>query len=51
MNIIVDYGICVECSNPDAFCTCYKCGECGRKFENGFLIDAGGTSEIDWSEE
>lgn len=44
MYMIIDYAICKECSNPDVFYTCYKCGKCGRKFENGFMVDDGGTT-------
>ena len=51
MNMIVDYGICEECSNYDAFYICHKCGECGRVFDGGFLVDTGGTTEKDCSEE
>lgn len=51
MNMIIDYALCQECSNPDAFYICYKCGDCGRKFENGFMVDDGGTTELDWSDE
>ena len=50
-NMIVDYGICEECSNYDAFYICHKCGECGRVFDGGFLVDTGGTTEKDCSEE
>lgn len=24
--------------------TCYQCGKCGRVFENGFMVDDGGTT-------
>lgn len=50
-NMIVDYGTCKECKNREAFYICYKCGKCGRQFEDGFMIDDGGTTECDWSEE
>ena len=49
-NIIVDYGISKECQNKDAWYTCYKCGKCGRKFENGFMVDDGGTTPMEWDE-
>ena len=43
MNIMVDYALAKECKNPDALYMCHKCGECGRKFEDGFMVDDGGT--------
>ena len=55
MNILIDYVICklfhqdnlsnLECQNKEAYYTCYKCGKCGRVFEDGILIDDGGTTE------
>lgn len=42
--MIVDYIIAKECKNENVWCTCYKCGKCGRVFENGYLIDDGGTT-------
>lgn len=42
--MIVDYIISKECKNEKVWCTCYKCGKCGRVFENGFMIDEGGTT-------
>ena len=45
MNILIDYAICKECQNKEAYYTCYKCGKCGRVFEDGILIDDGGTTE------
>lgn len=41
--LFVDYYAAVECENPDAYCTCLKCGKCGRKFDCGFMVDDGGT--------
>lgn len=32
-----------ECENPEMYCTCLKCGTCGRKFDRGFMVDDGGT--------
>ena len=51
--MIIDYGCAKECCNPDNEMkfTCYKCGECGRKFENGIMIDDGGTTTEEWDEE
>ena len=38
--LLVDYMICKECRNPNAYYgTCLKCGKCGRKFEDGVLIN------------
>ena len=47
----VDYSVAVECKNKDAWYTCYKCGECGRVFENGFMVDDGGTTVYEEGEE
>lgn len=48
MNMVVDYIPAKECKNEDVIYTCYKCGKCGRKFnECGIMIDDGGTSSID----
>lgn len=41
--VYVDYSTAVECQNPEAWFTCYKCGKCGRRFENGIMVDDGGT--------
>lgn len=49
--MIIDYGICKECSNPDTLYLCYKCGKCGRKFKNGFMVDDGGTTIDDEDDE
>ena len=42
--MIIDYTLAKECKNEEAWCTCCKCGKCGRVFENGYLIDDGGTT-------
>ena len=42
--MIIDYTIAVECSNPEVFYICYQCGKCGRVFEDGIMIDDGGTT-------
>ena len=42
--MIIDYIPAKECKNNKVWYTCYKCGQCGRKFENGMMIDAGGTT-------
>ena len=42
--MIIDYTIAKECSNPEVFYTCYQCGKCGRVFEDGIMIDDGGTT-------
>lgn len=42
--IFVDYIIAEECKNREAFFVCYKCGKCGRVFDDdGIMIDDGGT--------
>ena len=43
MNIMVDYVLAKECKNPYAWYMCHKCGKCGRKFEDGLMVDDGGT--------
>lgn len=50
--MILDYAVAKECCNPDNLYkyTCYKCGKCGRKFDNGFMVDDGGT-HVDEEEE
>ena len=45
MNIY--YIVAVECQNPEVYYTCEQCGKCGRKFENGIMIDDGGTTVAD----
>ena len=42
--IILDYTPADQCCNNEVWYTCYKCGKCGRVFENGYLIDDGGTT-------
>ena len=44
ISIIIDYIPADQCKNDDVWFTCYKCGKCGRKFEDGFLVDDGGTT-------
>ena len=52
MNIMVDYVLAKECKNPDAWYMCHKCGKCGRKFEDGLMVDDGGTHpQEDWEDE
>lgn len=46
MRIFVDYWVAKECKRPH-YGMCYKCGKCGRKFENGIMVDDGGTTEED----
>lgn len=42
-SIIIDYAPSKECKEM-CYCMCYKCGKCGRKFnEYGVMIDDGGT--------
>ena len=42
--MIIDYTLAKECKNEEVLYTCYQCGKCGRVFENGFMIDDGGTT-------
>ena len=49
--IIFDYAKAKECKNTEAWFTCYKCGECGRVFINGFMTDSGGTHTEDLTDE
>ena len=42
--MIIDYTVAVECENPKVYYICSQCGKCGRKFENGIMIDDGGTT-------
>lgn len=42
--MIIDYSVANECKNSYAMYICHKCGKCGRVFENGCLIDGGGTT-------
>lgn len=48
MNMFSDYVPAKECENEDVMYTCYKCGGCGRKFnDEGIMVDDGGTSSMD----
>lgn len=49
--IFVDYAKAKECSNYDAWFHCEKCGRCGRVFKDGFMVDEGGTTTVDLTEE
>ena len=40
----IDYTLAKECKNEEVWYTCYQCGKCGRVFDNGFMVDAGGTT-------
>ena len=42
--MIVDYILAKESKNEDAWYICYKCGKRGRVFENGLMVDDGGTT-------
>ena len=42
--MIIDYILAKQCKNKEAWYTCLKCGKCGRVFEDGYLIDDGGTT-------
>ena len=42
--MILDYITAVECKNKDVWFTFYQCGKCGRVFEDGIMIDDGGTT-------
>ena len=42
--MIVEYTLAKECKNEEAWYICYKCGKCGRVFENGLMVDDGGTT-------
>ena len=42
--MILDYTPADQCCNNKVWYTCYKCGKCGRIFENGYLVDDGGTT-------
>lgn len=41
--MIIEYTPAEECENEDVMYICYKCGKCGRKFEDGIMVDDGGT--------
>lgn len=47
--MFVDYWHAKECKEPEAM-MCFKCGKCGRKFENGIMVDDGGTTSADEEE-
>lgn len=49
--MIVEYIISKKCKNEEVWCTCYKCGKCGRVFKNGFMIDESGTTINEEKEE
>ena len=51
MDILFDYVKAKECKNKEAWFTCYKCGKCGRRFDNGFMINDGGTHPEDEEDE
>lgn len=40
----VDYVTAKECKNTNAYCICIKCERCGRKFDQGIMVDDGGTT-------
>ena len=42
--MIIDYILAKECQNEETYYTCLKCGKCGRRFEDGFMINEGGTT-------
>lgn len=39
--MIIDYESAENCRNPEVYYICHKCGACGRKFEDGILIEEG----------
>lgn len=41
--ICIDYIPAKECKHHEPY-ICHKCGDCGRKFEKGFMVDDGGTT-------
>jgi len=45
--IFIDYIRAIECEEETFGYICYQCGKCGRKFENGFMVDDGGTTPLD----
>lgn len=48
MNMLFDYIPVKECKNKDVWYTCYKCGKCGRKFnEDGIMVDDGGNTVME----
>lgn len=42
--MIIEYIPAKECQNHDVIYICHKCGKCGRKFEDGYMVDDGGTT-------
>ncbi len=48
--MIVDYTVADQCVNPEVWYICHKCGKCGRVFEQGFMVDDGGTTVTDEDE-
>lgn len=43
--IFIDYTRAIECEEETFGYICYKCGKCGRKFnEHGIMVDDGGTT-------
>lgn len=42
--MVLEYILANECENTDAWYTCLHCGKCGRRFENGIMVDDGGTT-------
>ena len=49
--MIVEYIIAKECKNEEVWYTYYKCDKYKRVFENGLLIDEGGTTINEEEEE
>ena len=46
--ICVDYILAKECKNTDVWYTCRKCGQCGRVFNDAWImISDGGTHPQD----
>ena len=43
--IFIDYTRAIECEEETFGYMCYKCGKCGRKFNDyGIMVDDGGTT-------
>ena len=49
--MFIDYMLANECKNTEVYFICYQCGKCGRKFENGVMVDDGGTTIASYEEE